>query len=357
MSTHPMPRQFEDAIDHPDLTLYEGFLIYGTPVTSPAPEGPSPEPAMRDPEPSASLPEDIPDPAYPDWGPDPLIGYPEQSWTGHDPDLALIPEIGPDSDPSPEDEDGSGPLEIRAARLVAEIKAVSRSRSDALYRGVLSVLQEFPHHSSFEAIRRAILEGHTVEEIVDACALKVLWRDSPHLWMARRHDRRDGVVISSADRMRHGLTWIGALGLIEDHGLVGAENGLISDWIDDWLDMRSPGPEGDPEEKREYHYYASYVMGRSREVRMADPNEWPYRSLFDHDPEADPLVRARVIPVAFAQYETGPARERPATGDVMIGKGPVPAEGISSDESPYPDLSEEREIEDFLMSVAIRGYV
>lgn len=357
-------RELQYVSDHPDFSLDEGFLVNG--IIPPEPDRvPIPVSDQTDLfcefiECSVILSTDISE------GPtlfelsDPLVDYQEQPGFTYDPDLALIPDVGPNLDPSPVsagDEEDLGYLETRATKLVMEIRSISMSRSAELHSGMLSVLQEFPHAASFEAIRRAVLAGYTVDDILDACALKALWRDSPDLWLKRRIDRRDGPVISTSEKMQHNLTWVYALKLIDDHGLVRAETGISSEWVEGWLSMENPGWEASPEVKGAYYNYISYVMGRADEVNMGDPDIWPYHSLFDHDPQADPLVRARAIPAAFYQHETAGTRERPGASQRFETRDLSDYDETEmKNESSDDDLARQREVEDILMNAAIRGY-
>lgn len=292
---HSACHNYNEAPEHPDLSLYDVFLTYGAPIPEPAPAPPAEA---------------------------------DQPGISYDPGLAFTPDIGPDPASSPEldeDEDERRQLEIEASKLVMEINLISMSRSAELHGLILSVLGEFPYPASVEAIRRALMAGHTAEDIVDACTLKALWRDSSDLWLTRRYVRREGMVIFTSEKMRNSLTWVSALRLIDDHGLVRAETGMTSDWVEGWISLEPPGREAAPDVKSEYYTYLNYVLRRVEAVNMRDPDDWPYQGLFDHDPHADPLVRARVMPAAFHQYETGGTRARPGDRQGGGAAGPLPA--------------------------------
>jgi len=357
-------RELQDVSDHPDLSLYDVFLTYGAPVPEPAaaPPAEADRPGSECEIPSFfahhrdAVPEDLSFNGFSD----PLVDYAEQTEISYDPDLAFTPDIDPAAAPSPEsdeEEDERRQLEMEASKLVMEIGLISMSRSAELHYRILSVLGEFPHPASVEAIRRALLAGHTVEDIVDACALKAMWRDSSDLWLTRRYVRREGMVIFTSEKMRNRLTWVSALRLIEDHGLVRAETGMTSEWVEGWTSLEPPGREAAPDVRSEYYTYLNYVLGRADAVSMRDPDDWPYQSLFDHDPHTDPLVRARVIPAAFFQYETGGARDRPGGSQRVGPQGPSPHdETDTTDESREDELARQREIEEIMMIAAIRGH-
>jgi hypothetical protein len=360
---HSACQGYQDAPEHPDLSLYDVFLTYGAPIPEPAPAPPAEadQPGLEceisplfAPHSDKAL-EDLTLNGFSE----PLVDYAHQPGISYDQDLAFTPDIDPAPPPSPEsdqDEDERFQLEIGASKLVMEIGSISMSRSTELHSRILSVLQEFPHPASVEAIRRALLAGHTVEDIVDACTLKMLWRDSSELWLTRSYVRREGMVIFTSENMRNSLTWVSALRLIDDHGLVRAETGMTSEWVEGWISLEPPGREAAPDVKNEYYAYLDYALGRADAVSMRDPDEWPYQSLFDHDPQADPLVRSRVIPAAFHQYETGGTRDRPGAVQSVDTRDPSEnGETGTSDESGEDELARQIEIEDMLMMVAIRG--
>lgn len=362
---HSRRQDYQDITDHPDFSLYEGSLAYGAPdpetetETAPHPEAEQLATKCEDSKLLGPQGDDSAEYVPFSRSSDPIFDYPEQTVISYDPDLAFAPDYGPYKPPTWEtDEDERGRLEIAASQLVMEIGSISMSRSAELHGRILSVLEDFPHGSSFEAIRRAIMAGHTVEDIVDACALKALWRDSSDLWLTRRYVRREGMVIFTSEKMRNSLTWISALQLVEDHGLVRAETGLTSDWVEGWISLEPPGREAAPDVKNEYYTYLNYALGRADAVIMRDPDEWPYQSLFDHNPNADPLVQARVIPAAFHQYETGGTRDRRLAGQRVGTHGPSePDETDMINESQEENLARQREMEDILMMAAIRGHL
>jgi len=357
-------RPSQDETDHPDFSLYEGFLVYGVPP-------PETDPAEKIEPYQAGSPDDYPDDqnfssyevidhfTY-QASSEPQTRYPDLAGISYDPDLAHIPEIGPDPAPIKEvdeDDEEVRRLEIRASQLVSEISAISESRSAVLHGMILSVLREFPHPASFEAIRRTVLAGHTIEDIVDAAALKALWRDSSDLWLTRKHIRRQGVVIFTNEKMRNSLSWVSALKMIDDHGLVGAEIGMISDWVEGWLSLEPPDRDAPPDVKNEYHSYLAYVLGRADAINMRDPDVWPYQALFDHDPLADPRVRARVVTAAFHEWVAGPTgkSDRSAQASGTEHQNPFEPEADMDDDS-ADDLTQQRLLEEILMMAAIRGH-
>lgn len=186
-----------------------------------------------------------------------------------------------ETDPEPET---SQPLDIirihiKAARLVAMLPR-SRELQRVYQRKMVSILSEFPHGSSVLAIERMISEGATIDFIEDCAQLKILWRDSPHLWLyiaLPRAGAGDKFIpkISASNRS---LSWTTAAHILETYPLTDALAMIETDWIEDWRRLHKHTSQ---KLEADAFSYQAFLRNRTPEFRMRDADDWPYEEIVD----------------------------------------------------------------------------
>ncbi|MDX6749404.1 hypothetical protein SH611_06260 [Geminicoccaceae bacterium 1502E] len=176
----------------------------------------------------------------------------------------------------------AGRLEQYAAELVNKVDIINSSSRAVLHRRFRSILDDFPFHSSFQALSRLLASGASPDELEDACALKCMWRDSPWLWLERRFDRMCNVWQIDRNLVhRNSFTWQLASQLVRRSGRSEAERNLAEDWLTEWQAFDRRYPNASRRVDASFFSYSAYLQYRADGFQMRDPEGWFYEEPAD----------------------------------------------------------------------------
>ena len=124
-----------------------------------------------------------------------------------------------------------------------------------------SILEQFPSHNSYHAIRRLIDKGFSLEIIADAAEIKSNWQSSPDLWLVRdMRAKRWGYSTTKFSRqVYYQLAWEVCAKLCSIYGGDEAFNKILNYWKEEWIGLDVPNRFSDKNTKNNYFYFVNFI--------------------------------------------------------------------------------------------------
>lgn len=173
-------------------------------------------------------------------------------------------------------------IEEKASYLMGELSTIRREDIESTFDRCIQLLEEFPHHVSYMAMRQLLQKGLSLTDLEEVAALKSEWRNNPSLWAHRRRGE-----VNSHSLQKNALSWRTASALIDKFGLINSLERLQEDWFNNWCRLRPP-PLDEPALWIIYRFFAAYLDHIATTGAMpsftADPDLWHYAEVTERVP-------------------------------------------------------------------------